>query len=756
MMSLVGQQFGPYQVMDYIGGGGMGQVYRARNSRDGREVALKILSQSSNRADEMIKRFQREGNVIAQLRHPNIIDVYEMGFAEGQYYIAMRLIRGETLEARVQRVGRLAPETVLHIVRQLADALDYAHARAIIHRDIKPANIMLDRNDHVILMDFGIAKAPDAQKITFAGERMGTQGYMSPEQAAGRPVDKHTDIYALGMVIQEMLTGKAPYLGGMSAEIPPPARPVIQRCCAFDPQQRYHAGAEVFRALQRGLHQPTRRAEPESGPLKLVLPSGEYALTPGVHTIGRTRENDVVINDRQVSRHHAEIRTSPDGQSVLVDLDSTNGTFLNGHHLTPQMPCPLVANSHVRLGESVKLHVQAGTVRAAARPQTAAFADANDTTLSGSFAPVRSAAEPVCPAPPPSGDARGASYAWIAVALVALSLVLTGVWVAQKSSPDSQSDDAPIPSLARPTATAVPPTPTPAFGPTSTARPTSAPSPTAQAAQVAVSNRTGQQITGIYVVPVKASAWGSNLLDGAISSSGSRTLAGFERGMYDLRAVNADGETVEALYNVSLALGERFAWRVDGPRALPANAVLRYEDDFNDNANSWGDSGDSDTVTYTTPQNGKFCLTIKRENYMAWEWYEPFRTSEFVAEVTCVVEETETTSCGMVYGPDGDNFYWYKVAAGEQQYVLQLQEDDVWQDKLVDWTTSAYINPGGTNRLRMALSDDMLALYINGMLLDEVPAGHFTEQGRIGIGGSAHSTPDVTICFNELRVWRLE
>src|SRR6267378_3080215 len=217
-----GTRFGPYEIFAPIGAGGMGEVYRARDTKLGRDIALKVLPESLARDPERMARFEREAHVLASLNHPNIATVY--GFEAGA--IGMELVEGPTLAQRIG--GRAMPlDEALPIARQIAEGLEYAHEKGVVHRDLKPANVKLTADGNVRILDFGLAKAletPAAQgnpsissTLTLEGTRagviLGTAAYMAPEQARGAVVDKRADIWAFGVVLYEMLTGKQPFAG---------------------------------------------------------------------------------------------------------------------------------------------------------------------------------------------------------------------------------------------------------------------------------------------------------------------------------------------------------------------------------------------------------------------------------------------------------------------------------------------------------------------------------------------------------------
>src|SRR5262245_20025884 len=213
-----------YRILEKLGSGGMGDVYLAEDKRLGRKVALKLLAEELTQNRDRLNRFDQEAYAASALNHPNILTIYELGDEDGRHYIATEFVDGETLRKRLS--GPLMELTeVLSIAIQVAGALDEAHAAGIVHRDIKPENIMIRRNGHVKVLDFGLAKLterPDAESTdteavtralvqTDAGMVLGTSQYMSPEQARGKPVDTRTDIWSLGVVLYEMVTGRATF-----------------------------------------------------------------------------------------------------------------------------------------------------------------------------------------------------------------------------------------------------------------------------------------------------------------------------------------------------------------------------------------------------------------------------------------------------------------------------------------------------------------------------------------------------------------
>jgi serine/threonine protein kinase len=262
------QKVGRYQVEGELGQGAMGVVYKATDPTIGRQVALKTLRLDIHgiEADEMHRRFQNEARAAGVLNHPNIITIYDAGEDGTLFYIAMEFIVGETLAAILKKRRVLPVEHVVGITRGVCNGLDFAHSKGIIHRDIKPANIMIAADGTAKIMDFGIAKA--AGNLTTAGQVLGTPNYMSPEQVRGKPLDGRTDLFSLGVVIYEMLTGTKPFAAEnvtsiiykivnedpvapheLNPRIDPGLSAIVMRALSKDANDRYQSGADLAREI---------------------------------------------------------------------------------------------------------------------------------------------------------------------------------------------------------------------------------------------------------------------------------------------------------------------------------------------------------------------------------------------------------------------------------------------------------------------------------------------------------------------------
>lgn len=352
--SLVGQTLGHYKILDQLGAGGMGVVYRAQDLKLGRQVALKVLPTGSTASEEAVERFRREARTASSLNHPNICTIYGFDEHEGQLYLAMELLDGEPLDRRL--AGRpLDLKQVLDIAAQVADALDAAHAEGILHRDVKPANIFLTRRGPVKVLDFGLAKlspeyrrsgrhldakhetSPPEHFTSVAGTTVGTIAYMSPEQARGDEVDPRTDLFSFGVVLYEMSTGRQSFPGHTTAvvfdgilnrdPVPPstinamlPAEldRIVSKALEKDRSLRYQTAADLGADLKRlrrdsgsrqGIVPAMSGATLVADTATVVMPSGAATQIGGPSGIG---------NAPTVATPHAAATLPPRDPSAVL------------------------------------------------------------------------------------------------------------------------------------------------------------------------------------------------------------------------------------------------------------------------------------------------------------------------------------------------------------------------------------------------------------------------------------------------------
>ena len=291
-----------YRILSPIGEGGMASVFLAVQESLDREVALKVMSPALAANTEFASRFLTEGKITAKLQHPNLVTVYDIGSHAGVYYLAAEYIPGGTLKDRIAQ-GGLSVAHILDIATDIAQGLDFAHEKGFVHRDVKPGNVLFRKDGRVVLADFGIAKAMDgSNSSTVAGSSIGTPDYMSPEQARGEPVDGRSDLYSLGTVTYEMLTGTPPYQAGdpftvalMHVTHPVPVlpepyewlQPLINGLMAKDAGQRYNTGAAFIDALHKLVQTAPQGAVLQETSARKAGPGGRIAS--GAATQQRTR-----------------------------------------------------------------------------------------------------------------------------------------------------------------------------------------------------------------------------------------------------------------------------------------------------------------------------------------------------------------------------------------------------------------------------------------------------------------------------------
>src|ERR1035438_5315690 len=269
-----GTKLGPYEIQSALGAGGMGEVYRARDARLNRDVAVKILPAAFSVDPERLQRFAQESRAAAALNHPNILSIYDIGNDRGAPYVVSELLEGEPLPDRL-RNGALSSRKAIEYAQQIVRGLAAAHEKGIVHRDLKPENLFLTNDGHAKILDFGLAKfttseadisdnAPTIQVATEAGTVLGTAGYMSPEQVRGKAADPRSDIFAFGAILYEMLSGKRAFHGDSAADtmsailkedppelaetnrnVSPALERIVRHCLEKNPAERFHSARDV-------------------------------------------------------------------------------------------------------------------------------------------------------------------------------------------------------------------------------------------------------------------------------------------------------------------------------------------------------------------------------------------------------------------------------------------------------------------------------------------------------------------------------
>ncbi|MBM3708433.1 MAG: FHA domain-containing protein [Actinobacteria bacterium] len=348
---LIDQTIDNYKIVQQLGKGGMASVYLAENSqKKPPKVAIKVLDINIEDNAEYVLRFKKEAFICSKFSHPNIVKVYSYGIFEKKYFIVMEYIDGKDLSFFIKNSKVRPIKDILSFTYQIASALSFAHKNKVIHRDIKPQNIILDKYGKIKITDFGIAKINISQALTLEGERvMGTTYYMSPEQIKGDNIDLRTDIYSMGILLYEMITGKNPYaadtplaiinghlyktpvpLNNIRNDVPEYFIYIINKCITKNKNDRFNSAEEILQALKSKKIEQIKVKSKSSLFWENTQKVIEIKNTETF--IGRGEINNIILKDPHVSRKHAKITIS-DNNYIIEDLGSMNGTKINGENI---------------------------------------------------------------------------------------------------------------------------------------------------------------------------------------------------------------------------------------------------------------------------------------------------------------------------------------------------------------------------------------------------------------------------------------
>src|SRR5512140_43290 len=376
----VGTRLGPYEILSPLGAGGMGEVYRARDKKLDRNVAIKVLPESVAADPETLARFEREAKAVAALSHPNILSIFDFGTQDGVSYAVMELLEGETLRGKLD-AGRVSQKQAVNYALQVAKGLSAAHEKGIVHRDLKPENLFVTEDGHLKILDFGLAKrteqdrtdetsAPTESKLTEPGVVMGTVGYMSPEQVRGLPVDHRSDHFSFGAILYELLSGKKafkrdtaadtmsailkeepPELSESGRNVSPALDRVVKHCLEKDRDNRFQSAKDIAFALREAasLSIPSPASGTSARQRIPRLPTWALALVGAVALLAALLVGDVGGLRRRLSRGATVARIESIAVLPLANLsgDSQQEYFADG--MTEELISDLAKISALRV-----------------------------------------------------------------------------------------------------------------------------------------------------------------------------------------------------------------------------------------------------------------------------------------------------------------------------------------------------------------------------------------------------------------------
>ncbi|MFQ5612745.1 MAG: protein kinase, partial [Anaerolineae bacterium] len=503
MADLVGTTLGRYRIVARLGRGGMAEVYKAYQPGLERYVAIKVMHRHMADDPDFIGRFKREAQNVAKLRHPNIVQVFEFDDHDGTHYMVMEFIEGPTLKDEIQERNRRGTDfklaEVVRIFTALCNAIDYAHQRGMVHRDLKPANVMLTTEGQVVLTDFGIARMVEGTKYTMTGALTGTPAYMSPEQGEGKPATERSDIYSLGVMLYQMVTGRVPFeadtpfaiiMKHVNEPLPLPAsinpnvseamEAVILKALAKDPDDRFQAGADMARAIRDAANLPFEETQLSMSITTLAgapvpdkeLSKDDRTFTQPAQPVEETAPATILGTVLSSVGSNRGLQAAVGVITLLIVLGLIGVGFLLTQARGTPTPAPAVISAAEATANAEAIAQSAvARIEATRNAQLTATAQADAANQVDTPTPI-----PPTPTHTPNLDATSAKQTVAAVSAAETATAVAAAIFATQTAQAPTPTDTPQPTdTPLPTNTPLPPTRTPTRGPTNTPRP---PTPT--------------------------------------------------------------------------------------------------------------------------------------------------------------------------------------------------------------------------------------------------------------------------------------